>query len=79
MSHFLPNRLGVVVKSSGAPTLPAPSLSLTDPLSTSGSGGTLRPSAPPSAQHGIEFYEDVVYVSFDGAKFNAQPARYFVV
>jgi hypothetical protein len=55
--------------------LPAPSLSFPDPLLTSGAFGTLRRSARPRPA----LYQDVVDVNFDGARFNAQLARYFVV
>jgi hypothetical protein len=53
-------------------------LSLPDPLySSGGSGATLRRSARPTWR--FEFYQDVVDVNLDGATFNTQLARYFVV
>jgi hypothetical protein len=58
-----PVDLGVVGRSSGAPTLLAPSLSFPDPLSASGGSGTLRSSAPPSAE-----YQDAVDVTLDGTR-----------
>jgi hypothetical protein len=70
-------RLGVVGRSSFAPTLPAPSLSFADQHLTS--GGSWRPSAiGPSEEHAIarvEFYQDVVDVNFDGARFNGRFLR----
>jgi len=73
-------RLAVV--GGGTRALPPPSLSFPDPFSTGGRSGTLRPSASPRAQldtSRFEFFEDPLNVSFDGAKFNTQLARYFVV
>jgi hypothetical protein len=57
-------------------------LSFPAPLYTSGGSGALLRSARPTAQPAIsrvEFYQDAVDVNFDGATFDAQLARYFVV
>jgi hypothetical protein len=76
----IPTRgLGVFGRSSGAPTLPAPSLGFLDPLSTSCGRGTPRPSPSAQPRTQPEFFHDVVDVNFDGATFNAKLARYFVV
>lgn len=66
-----------VAKSLDAPTLPAASLSFADPLSASVGDDSLRWPARPVRQ--TAFYQYFVNVSFDGAKFNTQRARYFLV
>ena len=74
---FKPAAAFRLLRSSGAPKLPATSLTFPDPLYTRCGFGALRRSAQPTTQ--FAFFQDVVDVYFDCAGFNAQRARYFAI